>query len=169
MDLQTKDYFSEKGFTLLEMLMSTLVMGLLVGGAIAAYTRMATRNAVANTGGDFVVVMRDVQKRAQSGEKPQQCVDAGGKLLGWSIAIKSETSYIIGAECEGFTDPVSEEEFYLSEGIVFDQWSLVGKIVFEVLSGSASTNKTVIIKDTGGDYNYQISISTSGGVGGGLN
>ncbi len=151
------------GFTLIEMLVSILVIGALVGGGIAAYSRIVNKQAVINAGGEFVGVMRDIQKRAQSGQKPVGCREPvpGQVLEAWSMVRVSDSKYMVGAECGEFQQ---EEVFELAEGIRFVSWPGGDKISFAVLTGEAIVSGEVVLEDDGGDHTYQISVSNAGGV-----
>jgi len=156
----------ESGFTLLEILISAAILSVIVGGGISAYSRFAKRQVVVNAGSEFVVAVRDVQKRAQSGLKPAVCETAGLTLVGWRVNRNGANQYTIRAVCENsggvesFYDEMSEQ---LVQG---SQFTSDFDIRFAVLTGSVSGSglNSITITDAEGSYVYRLSITSAGGI-----
>jgi prepilin-type N-terminal cleavage/methylation domain-containing protein len=58
------------GFTLIELMISVLIISLLVGGGIAAYNDFNDKQKVIAAGKEYSIILRSAQKRIKSGEKP---------------------------------------------------------------------------------------------------
>lgn len=148
----------DNGYTLIEMMMSVAIIAVVVSGGFAAYSSYTKRQALVNEGGVFVSLAREVQKRAQSGEKPDDCGEE--QLQGWRMVIESD-GYGFGAYCgEGINEIYVEVDSRALNGGV----GLVttGNIEFEVLSGMVSGIDDVRF-ELNGDV-YQVQISSAGGI-----
>ncbi len=148
------------GFTLLEIMITVAISSVLVGGGVSAYRIFADRQVIVSAGQGVVVKLREVQKRAQSGEKPQGCVDAGETLDGWRIKTTSDKTYQVSGECGG--SEYNVESHNLPQGTNFETDDEFD-VFFEVLTGrmSGAEQRITIEKDSS---NYEIIVSPAGGV-----
>ncbi len=153
-----RDKHLDAGYTLLELMMAVAISAMVVGGGISAYNQFSERQRVVNAGQELVVVLRDVQKRAQSAEKPAACSDT---LEGWSIVRTGNNSYDIGADCNGF---VAMETKNISSGLEFGNWGS-NTVSFEVLTGRVFGAGQLVVQDTSARYVYQMEVTAAGGVG----
>lgn len=158
---KTKSY----GFSLIEILLVAVTMMVLLGGGISAYVSFTNRQNIITAGKNFVVILRDTQKRAQSGEKPSFCVDADEELSGWRINKTGDAAYEVIALCDGTEVPGTRASYNLDEGIFFGDWD-VDEITFEVVTGSVTGASQVLIQNDvdSPDYVYTIKVSSVGGI-----
>lgn len=146
------------GFTLLEILLMVAITALVTGGGIAAYRRFEARQRVVNAGQEFVVVIRDVQKRAQSGELP---ASGCGLLDGWRVRRSGGNQFEIVSVCDGGVE-VSPETRSLPSGIVFSGSSF--DMTFNVLTGAVTGATQVDFVDSATGTQYAVEVSSAGGV-----
>lgn len=130
------------GFTLIELLVVIMLIGLVVGGGIAGYSRYNARQLVFQSGYTFMSVLRTAQKHASAGQKPGGCQ----RLLGYSVVGNASggancdatlCSYTLNAVCSNATYP--DSTYSLQRGSTFYQNV---NVFFEALTGSI-TDKTL--------------------------
>ena len=146
------------GFTLVEMLIAVTISIVLVGMGVASYLQFADRLEVRQAGKEFLVTIRGVQKRSQSGEKPPTCPD---KLVGWQISRVNETSYRVGALCGG-SGLVGEEISVLPGEAKFITSGF--SVSFLGLGGGVNGAGNIVLGDMDGKYRYTIGIDSGGGI-----
>lgn len=83
-------YPKNAGFTFLEIMIGMVILGLIGTGAVASYVRVSNKNQMVNAGNEMLTLVRDVQKRAQSGEKPDGACEADQgqterEMIGWYL------------------------------------------------------------------------------------
>lgn len=152
------------GYTLIEVMVSTLIILGIVGGGIASYSSFNTKQTLVNVGRELAVEMRSFQKSAQSGEKPEDSPECQlpARLDGWEIYTKTSqaTEYFSRARCNGLVASGTEKTYYLPKGVYFSNNPF--SIEFEVLTGKASNSETVTV--TNGNQTYSIQVTLAGGI-----
>lgn len=153
--------YDNRGYTLVEILVATVLMLTIVGGAIAAYRGYDERQKLVNAGRELANVLRDIQQKARIGDKPTQCPS---NLESWLIEFTVDASnnyfYSIEASCGG--EDIAKRNYQLSQayGVMFD--SMPGQISFEVLTGKPDNNYTLdLTKDA---RTYRIEVSSGGAI-----
>lgn len=144
------------GFTLIELMVSVTVMGILVSGGIAAYRRFNDRQRVFSAGKEFVQILRQAQKRAKSGDKP----DAGCiKLDGYRVA--TNTSQVLTyALCDGAQyDLISEKNF--EADITFQP-----NVTYDFLVLAGGVNGAGIVQMGIPTVQYEIEVTLAGSISG---
>lgn len=105
------------GFTLLEILVTTVMSLLLLGAAIASYQSLSQRQVKVEAGRDLMAVLRDVQSRARDGNKPpENCSQLNGYRI-W--AVENTGAYFIAVRCDEVQDNLEQERRELSGGAIF--------------------------------------------------
>lgn len=107
--------FSKFGFTIIELLVSMSIIGIVFGVGVAAYTRFNRQQILFQAAQDLKSNLRLAQDKALAGEKdcsPSKCGGSDGicgtgdanerKLDGWYISF-TENGYQIYGRCEGQT------------------------------------------------------------------
>lgn len=158
--MQTKP--TSTGYTLIEVMVSTLIVLGVIGGGVAAFRSFDARQAVINSGRSLEIDLRTIQKKAQSGDKPNASECTGATLDGWEIekTSASQTEYVTRAICNGVVATGSETTHTLSPGARFQTSSF--QIQFEVLTGKASSSQTIVIfRDS---QQYTIQVTPAGGI-----
>ncbi|HSW90062.1 MAG TPA: prepilin-type N-terminal cleavage/methylation domain-containing protein [Patescibacteria group bacterium] len=119
------------GFTLIELLVVIVLIGLLVTGSIAGYTKFNQRQVLLTSGKEFITILRTAQARAHSGVKPpSNCTT----LLGYSVrASRNSSSYTMAAQCSNTS--ITANSYKLAAGVIFDT---PVDITFDGLSGGVS-------------------------------
>ena len=146
-----------KGYTLLEILISTAIIMGIVGGGIAVYRNFNDRQLLINAGREFTLTLRNTQKRAQSGEKPTVC--GSETLNGWQITAVDTTSYTIEAVCGSLTSV--PETMELPIGITFQTPSY--QFLFTVITGRIDNPQVISIVSEAGDI-YNVQVTAGGGI-----
>lgn len=151
------------GFTLIEVLVTVVVIAIVTGIGIASYRRFDSSRKVEAAAMDFGTFLRSAQKKADSGERPDFC-EPDLKLEGYTVSVVSDT---IAQEIPNCTAVIHELLFNLPHGAEFD--NLFFQIQFLTKSGGVkydlltSNNETNIKKD-GTSTHYLVSVSSGGAI-----
>jgi len=149
------------GFTLIEILVTVVISGILFGGGIAAFRGIGARQNLKQAGIEFQSNLRSFQQKALSSEKPSDC---SGTLDGFRVQFDPDlTSYSVKAECS--TNDGLEIEFSLTEGVKFT--SEFSDMVFYTLKAEVEGAPQTITL-TNGSLQYQVIIESSGVIRGGM-
>lgn len=165
--MRNKDYKWSAGYSLLEIMISIVIVSMMFGGGVAAYRQFDDRQSVVNAGRDLVVSLRETQKRAQSGERPSGCA-VGDTLDGWNFDRLSPTQYRIVASCDGSVIASSAVVYDLPAGVQFGGGDF--NVLFEVLNGRATITglsgnpRLMSVQTAGGGLVYDISITGGGSI-----
>jgi prepilin-type N-terminal cleavage/methylation domain-containing protein len=90
---------SKAGFTLVELLMATAVIGLLLTIGLASYVDYNRKRRVRESALDLLNNLRFAQEKALSGEKPSS--GSCSVLDGWKLEFISNEEYCVQAVCSG--------------------------------------------------------------------
>jgi prepilin-type N-terminal cleavage/methylation domain-containing protein len=144
----------QRGFTLIEMLVSITVMILLVGGGIASYITFNDRQTLATSGRKLETLLRAAQKKARVGDKPAAC----NTLNSYEVAVAAQSNVItLSAICaNGPHEPRTET---LNPQITATQ---TRQIRFQVLHGGVTNAGTISL--TNGVDTYEIAVSQGGEI-----
>lgn len=158
-----------KGFTLIEMVVSLGLMGLLLGGSIVGYQRFNSRQQVITAGKEFVSVLRLAQKRASVGDKPNVAgCNSGEKLDGYRVfASQDATSYTMAPLCNGAEVAVSRITYTFPSTVAFAQGVDVRFLVLSRgvwLGGGGQTQTFVLGNDQAPGFTYTVRVSNSGEI-----
>lgn len=94
---------TQAGFTMIELLVATVIMIAMVGGGIAAFVSFNDRQTLITAGKEVQTYIRSAQVKARSGDRPAEC----DRLQGYVIRATSGTSQVrLLALCEETTAPV---------------------------------------------------------------
>lgn len=160
----------KQGFTLIEMMVVVTIMGLLVGGGVAAYTRFNERQEITQGVTKFVSDLRGVQKRADVGERPDDSVFAPSEdcdiLEGYRVFSTGGTTATVEAQCHDNNDNatilVTVDQLVLGPGLIFGGSF---DMTFEVVSaGVINAPETVIINHISNGSGATITVNASGGI-----
>ena len=149
------------GFTLIEVLISLTIIGLLFGFGFVSFRDFSRRQAVVSAGRAVIGDLRLAQSKALSGEKPASC-NGANTLSSYSFQIINSISYKVVANCLAGNVDIKIEN--LPDGISMSPAS--GTISFKVLG--QGTNITaggsfVITLTQAGTNNTSLVTVTSGG------
>jgi len=108
---------ADKGFTLIELMISLTVIVGLMGVTFASFARLSLRQTLLGAGATLKNVMRDAQSRAVTGEIDCSVCDcnapAGQLFSGWYVDVASKEFY---GECGG--NEFSNKTFTLHDDVI---------------------------------------------------
>ncbi len=148
------------GFTLIEIMVAAVIIGIMSGAGVAAYRRLNDRAVVEGAAKKVEQALRETQKRAASGVKPTGC---NGTLLAYTITmggVLGPRRYMIQADCST-TDP-SPQTFDLPGETRFPSDKSVR---FPVL-GRGATAQTIWVQNDSGQVTYEIRVNSAGAISG---
>ncbi len=100
---------AQGGFTFLELLVTTTLGLMVLGGVLASYRTFGIRQARAESARAVIGTLQRAQRRARSGEKP---IDNCGTLNGYRVWAGAGTQqYGVSIRCDG-DDEDREGQFY---------------------------------------------------------
>lgn len=148
------------GFTVIELLVTMVIMGLLFSLGYANYRDFSRRQAVASAGRMVIADLRLAQSKALSGEKP--CT---GNLSTYNFVIGAG-SYQIKAVCSGTgSNSVITKTQPLPSGILIS--SSLSPISFKVLGQGTNiptTGASITLSQTGTANIQTITVSEGGEI-----
>lgn len=147
-----------KGFTLIELVVSVAIMGILVGGGIAAYRTFNTKQLVINAGKEYVQLLRVAQKKAKSGEKPAGCTTLSGYRVSVLANGSRVSTYVL---CDGGDVVIFDSEKDFASEVIFSQNATLD---FQVLLGGVVGFGTVTITNLNASSSYEVQITSEGSI-----
>lgn len=128
----------QRGYTLIEVLISVGILIILFFGGYGAYRQFAKRQALSNAYKETRTDLNLARERASSGEKPSGCV---GTLRGYKVSF-SPTQYTVATVCD--TD-VAIRTNTLPSGVEFQQY--VNAVTYKVLGQGTdlSAGQTMVL------------------------
>jgi len=150
-----------QGFTLIEVLISLTIIGLLFGFGFVSFRDYSRRQQLVSVARTIKGELRLVQSKASAGEKPASC-NGANTLSSYSFQIINSISYKVAANCLAGNVDIKTEN--LPDGISMSPAS--GTISFKVLG--QGTNITaggsfVITFTQAGTNNTSLVTVTAGG------
>lgn len=146
------------GFTLFELILTTALMLLLMGGALAAYNAFLAQRGRSESGKKVVSLVREAQNRSRSGDKPESC----GSLNGYRVwANNNSNQYSLSLRCDGSSEDLETVTNTLASGEYF----LSGfDVIFPPTPGTVTgAPATVRIGQLeAAEYEYEFTIAASG-------
>jgi len=139
------------GFTLIELLVSIAIMILLVGGGVAAYVRLNSRQQLLRTGRTVQEYFRAAQKKARVEDKPTGC----DHLLSYEVLVPSNALnqiQLIG-ECQNGTYPVTSYNFTFPSPV---QSLASFNVHFLVLQGGVTNAGTITLIANNLQFNFTV-------------
>lgn len=146
------------GFTLVEMMVTIVILLLVTMGGLAAYNGFNDKQKVSGAAQEFAVFLREAQKRIKSGDKPAGC--GTNSLDDYRVTIQNSASPArIYAYCGGGT--VLVDSFTLPSGLSFGLTSSPMTVIFSGLTGGASPASVFKVR-MGNQIIYQIDVEAGG-------
>jgi prepilin-type N-terminal cleavage/methylation domain-containing protein len=153
-----------RGYTLIELIVSVTIVVLLSGLGIASFTKYRDRRVVALAAQETATILRKVQAKASAIDVPPGC----GSIIDYTVSLGSNISVMVNCVVGGpFTSATYGElgklNYSLPSGIVLSTMPVsVTSIVFDSRVG---TSTPVQIRLCGNNIRYTIEINSFGVVG----
>lgn len=93
----------KSGFTLIEILVVTVIIFTLSGIGVAAYNRFNQVQVLKQSAEDLKSVLRDAQNSATAGQKSSDCNSPPRILDHWRFEINDSNTYSIEGSCQGLS------------------------------------------------------------------
>jgi len=152
----------KKGYTLLEILVSLSIIGIIFVVGYAGFRDFARRQALQAGARSVQGDLRLAQEQALAGKKPSGC----NTLSSFSFEVVDTASYEVSAVCNNGSYLVKEGQ--LSEGIVFDPLPSPNPVLFKVIGqgtniGVGSSANFTLLQEATGTTNT-ISVNWTGEI-----
>ena len=151
------------GYTLIEILVSMSIIGLIFSFGYISYRDFARRQSLLGSARRIKADLSLAQEQALSGKKPiDPACSAEGALSGYDFYVKSTTSYVIQANCAGGL--VNDKTVEISSELTLT--AVPNRFTFKVLGKGTSLSAPAIITLTqAATENIQvITVSPEGGI-----
>src|SRR3990167_1076067 len=133
MNLMAKNKHSQKGFSLLELLVVFSLISLITGIGFVTFTSYSQKTVLDQAAQDVKQQIEKAKFNALSQVKPPGCV---GDLLAYQINFINSTQYRITAFCA--TQSMIFSTNTLSKGVTFQNENVCEGIMFDTLTNSIS-------------------------------
>lgn len=159
-----------KGFSLIELIVTISLVSVISAGGMAAYNKFTERQRIVSAGKELENLFREAQKKAQSGDKPEQCGEST-TLKSWSVSINASNSTAhLSVNCGvgESTNTHVVKTINLPSGIQTQPTNPT--IPFTVLTGRPEGIGTNVTIQLGSDLQHNdaprntLTISSSGGI-----
>jgi prepilin-type N-terminal cleavage/methylation domain-containing protein len=154
------------GFTLIEILATITIIGILFTIGIVSYTNFNRKQMVSQSAKNIVNVLRQVQSNAISGVKDTSSCGVGAgadSLIGWNFTIVNMFYEIYGL-CNSV--PFGNKDYILPAGSqIRYSISPAGPIIFYPLVGGTNGRYTICVNWLNEPaYSYKISVENMGEI-----
>lgn len=149
----------KNGFSLIELLLAVVVIGMFSGMSIATYNSFNEQKKLETDTKKFESLVELVRKKAITGEYYSCSGSLQSYSISFSAAIDSPNAYVFNANCNTINQLAS---YTLSPNVVFSSLS-TNEIVFPLLKGGiVGSQVSITIKNTSISKCYQLIISPAG-------
>jgi prepilin-type N-terminal cleavage/methylation domain-containing protein len=142
---------NQRGFTLIEMLLSVSIIAMLVGLSVPVYASFVGRNDLDVTRQGIVESLRRAQVYARAVEGDST----------WGVAIVSGKAVVFKGASYAARDTAFDENIIINSTITP---SGLGEVVFAKLSGAPSTSGTATLTQTTNNESRTVTINAKGMV-----
>lgn len=146
---------TQKGFTLIELIVVFSVVGLISVLGIASFVEYSRTQAVATAAAEVETVLQTARSRATSQIKPSSCEDK--QLEGYQVVVTSTTAYELQVVCNGIDYTVDART--LGENLSF---SSLPTFYFHILS--AGVSGAGVLEIDGYGKTKSITVTTTGSI-----
>ena len=158
--MQLQSDQSLKGYTLVELLVSVTIIGLVFGVGYVAFRSFSQRQILDGAARDLRGQLRLAQEQALAGKKT---VDCTGTLTGYQLNITSGVSYDLEVYCTNGSFPVKSVD--LPTGLSLQTDSPVNPILFKVLGeGTNLPVSSINITITGFGLTQSVVVNKTGNI-----
>ncbi len=151
-----KSFIFREGFTLIEILVTISIVGLLLTAGLVYYQDFNRRQILNQAAKDLSSNLRLAQSRALAGEKPQEWCDGEGEtLVGYRLLFSSETEYQLMAVC-------SSAEVKITKSVKLPH-NIIGPsgtgVLFKVLAQGAEAETSFLLQGFGQEERVVVELS----------
>ncbi len=149
---------ANSGFTFIELLVTTALGLVMLGGVLAAYGSLATRQARAESAKDIITVLRVAQNRSRSGDKPAaNCTNLDGYRV---YAAQNTQDFYLVARCDGADKADERMVYHLREQEYFlTDFSVIFPVQSGPIIGAPETVRLSRLDETTTPYEFVITVS----------
>lgn len=168
-------YLTKSGFSLIELLVVMLIMGVLLTIGLTSYNNYAKSQMVRNAALELKNDLRFAQNQALSGVKYESC--GSNPMVGWYVRlVVGASNYTINVRCSGTTG-IIKKTVKLPDGVTVKSISAGQDIMFKPLSGVVFTSNanvdsptpvpgvtSVYVDLTSGSIDFRVTVIDTGEV-----
>ncbi|MEO8581864.1 MAG: type II secretion system protein [Patescibacteria group bacterium] len=145
---------TQRGFTLIEMLIVIAIFALLTGGAVVSYRAFYQRQQVLQSAKNLQEAMRFAQKKARVGEKPAGCQTLNGYIV---TGTTSSAIITLTADC-------TNQDYVVTTATLAGSALLTTNLnkTFRVITGGVVNPGTVSL--VYGTYTYTFNVNVGGEI-----
>lgn len=161
---------SQRGFTLIELMITITVMVILVGGGLAGFITFRENQQVLTSLKEVQQMARDAQTKARVRETPSSCNADGNRLQGYRLRFNSATSVTVHPLCGSdaqIANPGTLSELSAIQTKTLSGVTLSGYptyIDFYTLHRGLSISTTYTLKTSGFGSDYCFDIESGGAI-----
>ncbi len=160
MDIQVRGYMwlqnrNNRGFTIIELLVTTTLSLLLMGGALAAYTTFASRQDKVESARDVRSVLRVARERSRDGDKPESNCSQLNYYRVWGV--QGTQNYYMGIRCNDVATNLEQTTYSLQSGEYFlDDFDLYFPPLPGPVPGTPVTISIGRLEDQSVKYEFEV-------------
>ncbi len=147
---------SQHGFTFIELLVTTTLSLLLMGGAFAAYTSFASRQTKIESARDVQAVLQSARERSRGGDKPDDDCTRLNYYRVWGV--QGTQNYYVAVRCDDSGADLQQQTYTLQSGeYLLDDFELFFPPLPGPIPGAPVTISIGEFEDTSVRYEFAVS------------
>ncbi len=154
------------GYTLIELLVSLVVISIVFGLGVAGYRDFARRQALSGAAKNIASDLKLAQQKAAAGEKPASGTCSAENLSGYYFRVTNATTYTVSAACGSGENVLKTVNLAANPATTNITIAISQPVLFKVLSQGTnlSSASTLTVTDTKSGRQFGVIISIGGSV-----